>query len=75
MDVKSKVRNITFSTSEHFTHARVELFNGLIYEVESPYVSHISNSFGEKYAAERAYELLKKFDEYAKLENSHEKVS
>jgi hypothetical protein len=67
-EIQKRIRSITYTTSEHATHAHVELHSGFQFEVESQYVSHISNAFGEKYAYQAALELLQKFDQYFKIE-------
>ena len=68
MELKEKIRSITYRPGEHATYARVELHSGFVFDCESPYVSLINNAFGEKYCKERAIAMLEQFEKYKQAE-------
>ena len=68
MELKDKIKHVTYRPGFNHTYARIELHNGMTFHCESEYVNTFANHFGERYALEEALKMLKLFEEYRQAE-------
>jgi hypothetical protein len=68
VELEDKIHHVTYTTGKHETHARVELYNGFVFNCSSPYVGLQSNAFGERYAYIEALRILKVCEGYMQAE-------